>query len=123
MREPFPAIVAELTAMADILEEFGAEAEARAVRRCAELVETRAREWVSEALTLEEAATETGFSYSALEKLIRRGQLPNVGRKGRPRIRRGDLPRKPAPPKDAVTSDLADRTLAGRVAARSLAQR
>jgi hypothetical protein len=49
-----------------------------------------------ELLTLREAADESGYSYSSLEKSVRDGDIPNYGKKGRPRVRRGDLPRKAA---------------------------
>ena len=73
----------------------------------------------AEALTLEKAAAESGFSYSALEKLIRRGELPNLGQKGRPRVRRGDLPRKPTKPGPQAVGipDIAEQVLSGRTLA------
>lgn len=46
-------------------------------------------------LTLAEAARESGYSTDQLSRLIREGKLVNVGRKGAPRVRRGDLPKKP----------------------------
>ena len=46
-------------------------------------------------LTLSQAALESGYSRSRLRHLVSDGKLPNSGRKGNPRIRRGDLPRKP----------------------------
>jgi hypothetical protein len=45
-------------------------------------------------LTLEEAEIESGYSRSRLRHLVADGTIPNAGRKGSPRIRRGDLPRK-----------------------------
>ena len=48
-----------------------------------------------EELTLSEAADETGYSYSAIQKMVRAGELENLGGKGSPRVRRGDLPKKP----------------------------
>jgi hypothetical protein len=45
-------------------------------------------------LTLAEASTESGFSKDRLRHLVAEGRLHNVGRKGAPRVRRGDLPRK-----------------------------
>lgn len=47
-------------------------------------------------LTLEEAAAASGYSTEHLSRLIRQGKLPNAGRWQAPRIRAGDLPRKPA---------------------------
>ena len=70
--------------------------------RLATSVETHARE-LHEAmqlrahieLTLQEASLESGYSVAHLRHLIASGELQNVGRRGRPRIRRGALPSKP----------------------------
>jgi hypothetical protein len=48
----------------------------------------------AEVLTLDEAATASGYSADHLRKCVAAGAIPNAGDKGRPRIRRGDLPRK-----------------------------
>jgi len=45
-------------------------------------------------LTLSEAALESGYSESHLRHRISDGEIQNAGRKGSPRIRRGDLPKK-----------------------------
>ena len=47
-----------------------------------------------EALTLAEAAEESGLSYGHLSRLVNEGAIPNAGQKGSPRIRRRDLPRR-----------------------------
>ncbi len=47
------------------------------------------------ALTLRQAAEESGYSADHLGRLIRDGEIPNAGRPGAPRIARGDLPIKP----------------------------
>ena len=47
-----------------------------------------------EPLTLAEAAAESGYSRRRLRERIAEGSVPNAGRKGAPRIRRADLPRK-----------------------------
>ncbi len=46
-------------------------------------------------LSLSEAAFRSGYSVEHLGRLIRDGRLPNAGRRGAPRIRGADLPRKP----------------------------
>jgi len=51
-----------------------------------------------EALSLDQASEESGYSKAHLSRLIATDRLPNAGRKGSPRIRRGDLPRKPEEP-------------------------
>lgn len=67
----------------------------------AQLCEAHARELeqlanarLDEELTITQAADISGYSKSHLRQLIRDGEIPNAGRKGRPRIRRGDLPMK-----------------------------
>ena len=49
----------------------------------------------SEAVTLREASLIGGYSLDHLQRLVAGGELENVGRKGRPRIRRDDVPVKP----------------------------
>lgn len=46
-------------------------------------------------LSLPEAASRSGYSVEHLGRLVREGRLPNAGRRGAPRIRAADLPRKP----------------------------
>ena len=60
----------------------------------AEEVQSESDRWLDEAITLRETAEICGYSYSRLEALVRVGELPNAGEKGRPRVRRRDLPRK-----------------------------
>ena len=55
-------------------------------------LEDAIRSWLAEELTLDKAADESGYSYSSLQKRIANGDLPNVGGKGSPRVRRSDLP-------------------------------
>ena len=57
--------------------------------------EAAAEASLEEMLTLAEAAETSGYAYSSLERMVRRGELPNAGAKGNPRIRRRDLPRRP----------------------------
>ena len=46
-------------------------------------------------LTLREASARSGYSVDHIGRLLREGALHNAGRKGSPRIRAGELPRKP----------------------------
>lgn len=46
-------------------------------------------------VTLAEASLLGGFSVGHLERLVRRGTIQNAGRKGRPRIRRSEIPSRP----------------------------
>ena len=88
-------LAARWRAEVDVLRKRGAEVVAAAVESCADELEQSLREAALEALTLNEAAEESGYSKAHLSRLIATDRLPNVGKKGSPRIRRGDLPRKP----------------------------
>jgi hypothetical protein len=68
---------------------------AQAIRDCADELDTAITEWQLEALTLEQATRESGYSYGGLQRLVAEGKLENVGEEGSPRVRRADLPRKP----------------------------
>ena len=46
-------------------------------------------------LGLSDASRESGYSTAHLSRLLRSGTLPNAGRKGKPLIRIGDLPKRP----------------------------
>lgn len=72
-----------------------AEQAATAWEGAATELEEALREEANEALNLQEAARESGYSVSALGKMVREGRIRNVGRKNAPKIRRADLPRKP----------------------------
>lgn len=68
---------------------------AEAFRAAADELEEALRERAGERLTLQEAAEESGYSTRRLRELLAEGTIPQAGRKGAPRIRRGDLPIKP----------------------------
>jgi len=74
---------------------LGAEAQACTLEWCASDLETALRAWRNEILTLDQAATESGYTTEHLGRLLREGKIPNGGERGAPRIRRADLPRKP----------------------------
>ena len=73
---------------------YGAPGHAEAIENCAAQIEAHIRERALEALSLEEAVAESGYSYSSIQKKLASGELPNVGNKGSPRVRRSDLPKK-----------------------------
>ena len=116
---PLSGLVAEWRNEADTLRKFGATGQAEAVECCATGLEERLRASQIEALTLEQAATESGFSYSTLQQRLADGSLPNAGERGSPRIRRVDLPLRggaPAPRTEDGTPDLASEVLGRRLA-------
>ena len=103
---------------AEILRGRGATLQADVLLSCATDLEADERAQALEPLTLQEAARESGYSYSALQKLVATGKLPNVGSPHRPRVRRGLLPRKVGT-RPLVTDgpDLAARVLQGKARA------
>jgi hypothetical protein len=76
------------------LKRRGAHCQAEVMLSCAEDLEQRAQQWTLETLTLEEAAEESGYSYSALQQKISKGEMRNAGTKYRPRVYRCDVPKK-----------------------------
>ena len=108
-------LLARWRAEAAILRRGGAQPQAEALESCAAELEEFERARELEALSLEQAVAESGFSYSALQKMLAEGELLNVGRKGKPLVRRGDLPRKA---KRGSTPALAEAVIAGRIRAR-----
>jgi len=57
-------------------------------------LDTLVSDSANEALSLRQAAAESGYSADHLAREVRAGRILNAGRRGAPRIRRGDLPRK-----------------------------
>ena len=90
---------------------YGAESQATTLETCARELEEAHRAAGLEALTLHQASAESGLSYSALEKSVRSGRLPNAGQEGRPRVLRKDLPVKR---RGTAGPGLADQLLARR---------
>ena len=56
-------------------------------------------------LSLTQASQEGGVSTRQLARLIEDGKLENVGRKGAPRVRRRDIPRKAVAERTIASSD------------------
>jgi hypothetical protein len=100
---------------AAMVRRLGADAQAKTLEKCAADLEAREREEQLSLVTLREAEGLSGFTYSALEKMVRTGRLPNAGTKYRPRLRVADLPRKPGTKLHAETGpELAELVLASR---------
>ena len=59
-------------------------------------LEEAVRQAEDETLTLDQASVESGYSKRRLRELVASGEICNAGKKGAPRIRRVDLPRKSA---------------------------
>jgi excisionase family DNA binding protein len=112
------AVPREWRVEVEMLRHRGADAQARALESCAEDLEAALRGWTTEELTIAEAAEESGYSADHLRELVRTGHLPDQrpqGSKGRMRISRSDLPRRPSAPEPssdlAIVDDLASELL------------
>jgi len=80
---------------AEVLRGYGDTRGAEILERVAGQLETAIREGEREELNLTEAAEVSGYSKRRLRELVADGTIPNQGRKGSPRLLRGDLPTKP----------------------------
>jgi hypothetical protein len=97
-------LVDEWRGQAEQMEAYGLTQTPNALRRCAVQLEASVQHHDTETLTLESAAHESGLSYSTLQKRVASGEIPNAGRKNRPRIQRKDLPFvRPDPVTETVT--------------------
>lgn len=96
-RPPLPsALPAQWRELGEQLASVGAMADPKKLLElCAQQLESGLRAAENDVLTLRDAARESGFSADYLGDLVQDGKIPNAGKKGAPRIRRGDLPRKP----------------------------
>jgi hypothetical protein len=72
-----------------------APAAAQAFRDAASELEKVWNDASAEAVSLAEAHRIGGYSVDHLQRLVASGALENVGKKGKPRIRIGDVPVKP----------------------------
>ena len=106
-------IASEWRQEAKRLRRFGAEEQAVTLEYCAADLEERWQIWETEPLLLEEAVEESGYSYSSLEKRVRSGEIPNIGKPGTPRVRRQDLPKKL--PKRRCDLEAGEPDLAGEI--------
>ena len=79
---------------AEFLKEYGDASSARLWALAATELEQALRVPGAETLSLVQAARESGYSQDYLGDLVRKGQIPNAGRRNAPRIRRTDLPSK-----------------------------
>ncbi len=100
---PFGSLISRWHEDAAALRRRGAEVQAAVLEGCAEELEHELRERTTEALTIQQAARESGYSAEHLGRLVRDGKIPNAGRPNAPRIRRSDVPVKLGhlPPQDA----------------------
>jgi len=80
---------------AEILRRRGCEEAARLLESCAEELDHVLQTTENEALTLADAARESGYTVAHLRALVSEGTLHDVADAGLVRVRRWALPRKP----------------------------
>lgn len=79
---------------AETFDRYGASQMAQVARTHADDLDAALRSVADDTLDLTTAARESGYSTDRLRHKVATGEIPNAGRKGAPRIRRGDLPMK-----------------------------
>ena len=120
-----------MTAIADLptawrsrakeLEPF-APAAAQAFTKAADELESTLTSGADEVVTIGRGAALSGYSSDHLRHLIRTGVIPNRGRHGSPRVRVGDLPKKPGAPLPGAPRRLQVVRASPRQAARDVAR-
>lgn len=85
---------------------YNGESLARLGETHAEELEKAIHEADNTPLSLSQASHLSGYSTDHIGRMIREGKIPNAGRKGSPRIRLADLPRKPGLPRECPRPQL-----------------
>jgi hypothetical protein len=88
------ALVIHWRELAEILQSEGCNEVAAARERCATELENCLNAQTGEPLSISSAAKESGYTEEHVRRLLRENPDMNAGRKGKPLIRRGDLPLK-----------------------------
>jgi hypothetical protein len=88
------ALIVQWRELAEMLRAEGCPEVAAARERCASELETSLHKHDNEALSVNQAASESGYSAEYLRRLLRDTPALNAGRTGKPLILRRDLPRK-----------------------------
>ena len=87
-------LVSRLRSKAAEMKEMEADGQAAGIAWCVRQLEQALQEQDGQLLTLQEAAVVSGYSPDHLGRMVRAGDIPNLGRPGAPRIMLKDLPRK-----------------------------
>lgn len=113
---PLAALVARWRMNAAVLRSYGAPGHARLLERLAADLEAELRAESAAVVNLADAVHLSGYTRGHLRRLLRAGQLRNLGSDIAPRFTASDLPRKPGyvpaheilapPPKSGVSSRL-----------------
>lgn len=111
---PIRALVERWREEAERYERDAVQGHAAVLRRVAGELDEALRAWWAEPLGLQQAAEEANLNYRAIQKRIERRQLPNVGKKGAPLVRRCDLHGGGGPKLQTGEPDLAEEVLVSR---------
>ena len=90
-----PTLTSRWRSHAEMFRRFDDNGAAEAFELCANELEAANNAWQDVTLTLDEGASESGYSTDGLGRMVRDGTIDNAGVPGAPRILRRDLPRKP----------------------------
>ncbi len=111
--QPLELLASRWLSDAAVLEAALDERGASLFRLHASELQAAIRSAEDEELTLGDAAKVSGYSQRRLRELIAEGAIDNVGAKGRPRVRRGNLPRKPTKVAGGFDADAEARAVLG----------
>jgi hypothetical protein len=92
---PLGDLPSEWRSVAKLFREHEQPATAVAYEKCADALEEALALEEEAALTLQEAAAQSGYTADHLGRMVREGKIPNAGKPGSPLITKRDLPRKP----------------------------
>ena len=90
------------------LRQLEADGQAAAFEQLANELEATLATWEHSTLTIREASEHSGYTEDHLRRLVRRGHIPNAGRRNSPRISLRDLPAKPRARDGSGAQDLLD---------------
>ena len=91
--------------------DHGAEGQALNIEWCLKHLERALQEQANQLLNLQEAADLSGYTADHLGRMVRDGTIPSAGRKGAPKIRLKDLPRKSNQTASDVATEPATREI------------
>ena len=95
MHDSLAVLASRWREVAATLRTYGAESAATALERCADELDSHAASVADATLSLDEAATASGYSVTHLRRLVAQGVLSDVGTNGVTALRQQDLPYKP----------------------------
>ena len=115
------ALLSHWRSRASDLERY-APAAAQAFRQAADELAEALNGAAEETVSLKEAEMLGGYPVDSLQRMVACGRIQNVGRKGKPRIRRADVPVKPGHATSALRENSGDTHISASAVVASVIQ-